>query len=32
VEDIMAKGAAIQKETNELETEILKLVDEKIGF
>ena len=27
VEDIMVKGAAIQKETNELETEILKLVD-----
>lgn len=32
VEDIMAKGAALQKETIELETEILKLVDEKIGL
>lgn len=32
VEDIMAKGAAIQKETIELQTEILKLVDDKIGL
>lgn len=32
VQDILAKGAALQKETINLETEILKLVDEKIGL